>query len=242
MFGLDDYLASLSDSTSFALVAAVAILLGLRHATDPDHLIAVSTLVTSTQDAGRRAAALGLAWGTGHALTLFAFGIPIVLYRAYLPEHVQQGAETAVGLLVVALAVWLLLRWRRGAFAVGRHGHEDESHRHPHGAVHGHPARARSPLASFAVGLVHGAGGSAGVGVLIVATVESHLYGLIALGLLAVFTAVSMTLLSAGFGLGLASGPARRSLARFAPALGVMSLAFGVWYCLGALSLAPYYF
>jgi hypothetical protein len=220
----------------------VAILLGLRHATDPDHLVAVSTLVTSAQDAGRRAAALGLAWGTGHALTLFAFGLPIVLYRAYLPEHLQQGAETGVGLLVIGLAVWLLVRWRRGAFAVGPHSHARRTHRHAHGGTHEHPARSRSPFASFAVGLVHGMGGSAGVGVLLVATVDSHLHGVIALGLLAGFTTVSMTILSAGFGVGLASLPARRSLARLAPALGLSSLAFGVWYALGALSLAPYYF
>jgi hypothetical protein len=242
MFGLDEYVASLSDGASFALVAVVAILLGLRHATDPDHLVAVSTLVTSAQDAGRRAAALGLAWGTGHALSLFAFGLPIVLYRAYLPERVQQGAETAVGLLVIGLAVWLLVRWRRGAFAVGSHAHAGGKHRHAHGGTHGHPPRSRSPLASFAVGLVHGMGGSAGVGVLLVATVDSHFHGVIALGLLAAFTTVSMTILSAGLGLGLVSGPARRSLARFAPALGLSSLAFGLWYALGALSLAPYYF
>jgi ABC-type nickel/cobalt efflux system permease component RcnA len=242
MLGLDALIASYSDGTSFAVIAAVAILLGLRHATDPDHLVAVSTLVTSGQNAGRRAAALGLAWGIGHAVTLFAFGLPIVLYRAYLPERMQQAAETAVGLLLVGLAVWLLVRWRRGVFRVERHQHGTDNHAHAHDRGHGHPARMRSPLASFAVGLVHGMGGSAGVGVLLVATVDSHVYGVIALALLALFTAVSMTALSAGFGLGLASGPARRSFGRVAPALGITSLAFGVWYALAALSLAPYYF
>ena len=88
MFGLDDYLASFSDGTTLVLVIAVAILLGLRHATDPDHLAAVTTLLASTERRARDAAKLGLAWGAGHALTLFALGVPIVLYRASLPETV----------------------------------------------------------------------------------------------------------------------------------------------------------
>ena len=91
MFGLDDKLAGLSDGTTLVLVLAVAILLGLRHASDPDHLTAVTTLVASGRDRGARAAArLGFAWGGGHALSLFAFGLPIVLYRAYLPEPLQR--------------------------------------------------------------------------------------------------------------------------------------------------------
>jgi high-affinity nickel permease len=91
MFGLDDWFASYSDGAGLAVVALVAIVLGLRHATDPDHLAAVGTLMASKREgAGRRAAALGAAWGIGHALTLFAFGLPVVLFEAYLPERIQQ--------------------------------------------------------------------------------------------------------------------------------------------------------
>ena len=123
MFGLDDFLASFSDGTTLVFVVAVAILLGLRHATDPDHLAAVTTLLASTERQARDAARLGLAWGAGHALTLFALGVPIVLYRASLPAAVQRTAETAIGFLIAGLAVWLLLRWRRGAFHAHEHDH-----------------------------------------------------------------------------------------------------------------------
>src|SRR6476661_3921154 len=117
MFGLDHFLASFSDGTTLLLVIAVAILLGLRHASDPDHLAAVTTLLASKKERGMRSAAtLGFTWGLGHATSLFAFGVPIVLYKAYLPEVVQSGAETAIGFMIMALAVWLLVRWRRGAF------------------------------------------------------------------------------------------------------------------------------
>ena len=240
MFGLDDYLASFSDGTTLVLVIAVAILLGLRHATDPDHLAAVTTLLASTERRARDAAKLGLAWGAGHALTLFALGVPIVLYRAYLPETVQRGAETAIGFLIAGLAVWLLVRWRRGAFHAHAHDHGDRSHAHLHShstSPHEH-ARSRTPLGAFAVGLLHGIGGSAGVGILLVSTIDRTALAIGALGILAAFTAVSMTLLTTGFGLTLG----RRSLGRLAPALGVASLAFGLWYALGAQNLLPYYF
>jgi ABC-type nickel/cobalt efflux system permease component RcnA len=240
MFGLDHYLASFSDGTTLVLVAAVAILLGLRHATDPDHLAAVTTLLASTERRARDAARLGLAWGAGHALTLFALGVPIVLYRAYLPETVQRAAETAIGFLIAGLAVWLLIRWRRGAFHAHAHDHGDRSHAHLHSQATGphQHARSRTPLGAFAVGLLHGIGGSAGVGILLVSTIDGTALAIGALGILAAFTAVSMTLLTTGFGLSLG----RRSLGRFAPALGVASLAFGLWYALGAQNLLPYYF
>ena len=239
MFGLDDWLASYSDGASLAVIAVIAVVLGLRHATDPDHLAAVSALIASTRErAGRQAAALGLAWGLGHALTLFTFGLPIVLFEAYLPARLQQGAELTVAFVIVFLAVLLLVRWRRGAFHAHVHEHGQGAHLHVHAHGKGERARTRSARSAFGIGLVHGLGGSAGVGVLLVASIEDTVYGVIALGLLAAFTAVSMALLSTGFGAGLTRLP----MARLAPALGATSLVFGIWYALGALSLAPYYF
>jgi hypothetical protein len=85
-------------------------------------------------------------------------------------------------------------------------------------------------------------GGSAGVGVLILASVESTGLAIASLFLLALFTAVSMTVLSTGFGLTLVSRPVRSAFNGIAPVLGIASLGFGVWYGLAALNLAPYYF
>ena len=172
MFGLDDRIAAFSDGGSIWIVLAVAVLLGLRHATDPDHIAAVSTLVAGGRDrAGRRASELGLAWGLGHGLTLFAFGLPILLLDSYLPERVQQGAETAIAGVIVYLAVRLLIRWRRGAFHDHTHSHGDLDHSHTHvGHDHRHP---RGRLGAFGIGLIHGMGGSAGVGILLVASIES---------------------------------------------------------------------
>jgi ABC-type nickel/cobalt efflux system permease component RcnA len=229
MIGLDDWLAGYSDGVTLWLVIVVAILLGLRHATDPDHVVAVTTLVAGGGErAARSAARLGLAWGLGHALTLFLFGLPVLLFASALPAPVERSAETAVAALIVYLALRLLIRWRRGDFRF---------HDHPHAHAH-----SRTPLAAFGIGLVHGLGGSAGVGVLLVATIDSSLVAVLALAIFAFFTAVSMTSLTTGFGLTLASGPARRGFERLAPALGIGSLAFGLWYASAAWALTSYPF
>ncbi len=235
MFGLDDHIAAMSNGGSVLIVLLVAALLGLRHATDPDHIAAVTALVASGRErATRRAAELGVYWGLGHALTLVVFGLPILLFEAYLPERLQQGAETAVAALIVFLAVRLLIRWRSGYFHFHPHSHgpNEEDHRH----------KVRTPLGAFGVGLVHGMGGSAGVGVLLLAAIPSTSLAVISLVVLAAFTAVSMTVVTTGFGATLASAPLRRSYAVAVPAIGSMSLAFGFWYAAAVWSLMPYPF
>jgi len=233
MFGLDDTIAHLSSGASVAVVVLVAALLGLRHATDPDHLAAVTTLVASGRDrVARHAARLGAYWGLGHALTLVVFGVPVVLFQRYLPERAQQCAETAVAALIVFLAVRLLVRWRHGYFDLHPHAHEDQHHSH----------KVRTPLGAFAIGLVHGTGGSAGVGVLLLAAIPSTTVALAALVVLALFTALSMTILTTGFGLTLSVRPVAAVFSAAAPVLGLLSLSFGVWYAAAAWSVAPYPF
>ena len=139
MFGLDERIAASSDGASIWIVLAVAVLLGLRHATDPDHLTAVTTLVASGRErAACRAGELGLAWGLGHAATLFAFGMPILVLNSAIPHRVQQAAETAIGIVIVYLALRLLFRWRRGELRF-------HAHPHAHGArTRGQPLRSGS--------------------------------------------------------------------------------------------------
>jgi len=191
VFGLDDRIADLAQGGGLAVALLVALLLGLRHASDPDHLAAVSTLIASDpEDGTRRAGRLGLAWGAGHALTLAGFGLPIALLHAHLPDTAQRAAEALVGLMIMFLAVRLLLRWRSGRFHVHshRHGNVEHRHLHPHSprphehahAVaheHAHEPEARlgrTPWGAFGIGLVHGTGGSAGVGVLLIATIPAQ--------------------------------------------------------------------
>jgi ABC-type nickel/cobalt efflux system permease component RcnA len=244
MFGLDDRIAELAGG-SWVLAVAVALLLGLRHATDPDHLTAVSILVADDEDAGtRRARGLGLSWGLGHATTLVAFGLPVVLFGAYLPAPLQHGAELAVGVVIVALAARLLVRWHRGYYHVHHHRHGDLEHAHPHvhehaGHDHQHHALGRTPRAAFGIGLLHGTGGSAGVSLLIVGSVAGRPeVAALCLLVLAGGAALSMALLSAAFGYALAKGPLLQKVAAATPALGVGGVLFGLWYALAALNVA----
>jgi ABC-type nickel/cobalt efflux system permease component RcnA len=244
---VDAWIAHFGGSWTLGIVAAI--LLGLRHATDPDHLTAVSTLLLSERRGGaRRAGLLGLSWGVGHATTLFVFGLPVVLFRSYLPPLAQAGAEALIGGIIVWLALRLLVRWRRGRFHAHTHSHGALRHAHPHAHASAHAAHAspehthqhadslgRSPMASFGIGLVHGAGGSAGVGILLVSAVPGRAHGVLALVLFAVATAVSMGLLSMVFGYALARGPLSRRLTPLVPLMGAASLMFGLWYGLSAL-------
>lgn len=260
MPGLDHSIAQLAGGHALIVVLAVALLLGLRHATDPDHLAAVSTLIASDPaDGTKRAGRLGLAWGLGHATTLIAFGLPIVLAGSYLPEPVQRASEFLVGVLIMGLALRLLVRWRRGHFHahLHRHGatmhrhlhpheeHEHEEHHHPHAHEHDHkrlPLRllGRSPRQAYAIGLVHGTGGSAGVGILLLAGIPHKAEAAAALAVFALAAAVSMATLSSGFGYALTRGPLLRRTLSLAPGMGLAALVFGVWYALGALSAVPY--
>jgi ABC-type nickel/cobalt efflux system permease component RcnA len=239
---LDELLSSAAEGRGLAVVLVLAFLLGLRHAADPDHLVAVSTLVATTREGGSRLAArLGAAWAAGHALTLIVCGLPVVLFGAALPEAVQRGAEALIGAVIVALALRLLVAWRRGAFHAHEHEHEHETNRHAHvhshadHGAHAHMHPVRSARQAFALGTVHGLAGSAGVTILLLASVPPETAAL-ALGVLAGGTAVSMTLLSTALGSALGRSGARRAVAQGIPALGSVALLFGTWYAVAALA------
>ena len=245
MFGLDDRIAEFAQGGGLLVVVFVALLLGLRHASDPDHLAAVSTLIASDpEDGTRRAGRLGLAWGVGHALTLTAFGAPVVLLQAHLPDALQRVAEGAVGVMIMVLATRLLLRWRRGHFHAHphRHGNLEHRHLHPHETHAHHHAHdpgarlGRTRRQAFGIGLVHGVGGSAGVSVLLLATISGSAGALSALGLLAAGTAASMAALSSAFGYAITRGPVLTRMLALAPAMGLVTLAFGGWYTLAAVA------
>lgn len=238
-------------SAGFGIVLLVSLLLGLRHASDPDHLAAVTTLIASEEHRRiSKATRMGLFWGLGHGTTLIVLGLPLVLLGQYLPERLQQTAEVAIGMIIVALAGRLLVRWHRGVFHTHTHTHDDGAHhRHLHsheadGAEHehSHDVTLRTPLSAYGVGLVHGIGGSGGLTLLLLSTIPDPSEAVVALLIFAAGTAVSMALLSTALGLAIASGPVARNFERLAPVLGLLAAVFGVWYALGALGLVAYPF
>ena len=252
MSGIDGWLeAVMHGGGSLGLVLLVSLALGLRHASDPDHLAAVTTLIASEEERSRvkKAGLMGLFWGLGHGTTLVLVGLPLVLMGRYLPEIVQQVAETTIGVIIALLAMRLLLRWRRGLYHVHTHTHEGGSHhRHVHSHLrsdsheHAHRIPRRTTSSAYGIGMVHGIGGSGGLTLLLLSTISDRAEATAALLLFAAGTALSMMLLSTGFGLAIAGGPVGRNFERIAPVLGVLGMAFGIWYALGALGLASYPF
>lgn len=229
---LDAWLAQLGGGWLF--VAVIAALLGLRHAADPDHLTAVLSL--RLRDGQRAPFRLGLAWGLGHAVTMIAIGVPLILFVARLPEQLQQGLEIAVGVLIAALAIRVL--WG----LVGLHAHDHE-HRHPGGVVHSHPHvhgtgahshRVRTPTSAFLIGLLHGAAGSAGVVALILSRLEEPALACASLLVIAAFCALSMALCSWAICRGLDRGERRVDGRWLAAVGGSLSLCFGIVYAVAA--------
>lgn len=232
----------LSSGPLMAVLAALA--LGLRHATDPDHLTAVSTLVFSEERHGaRKAGWLGFAWGLGHATTLVALGLPIVAFGLHLPARLGAAAEVLIGVVIVGLAVRLLWQWRHLQVHAHLHEHDGASHIHAHAHTREHAlepaiphrhahatALGRNPLAAFGIGLIHGIGGSAAVGLLLVSAIPDRATSSAALLVFAAGTAISMAMVSAAFAWLLGRGPVLRQVNRIMPAFGVASLVFGVWY------------
>ncbi len=241
MSGIDTWLEQwLHGSATLSLVLLVSLALGLRHAADPDHLAAVTALIAtgngkrSTQQAGL----MGLSWGIGHATTLLLLGLPILLFNRYLPESVQRGLEIVIGMLIIWLALRLLIRWRHG------HGYMHEPPDHGGHVAHRGKIRRwrinrssrRTPLGAYAIGLLHGAGGTAGLTLLLLARIPDRAAAISALLLFAVGTALSMALLSSGFGWIITTGPIVRKFDRITQLLGLASFFFGVGYLWNALS------
>jgi len=94
---LDEWLTGYFEGAPLAVALGLALVLGLRHASDPDHLVAVTSLMASDDADSRRAARLGAWWGLGHAAMLLAIGLPLIAFKSELPTWLEGGADKAVG-------------------------------------------------------------------------------------------------------------------------------------------------
>ena len=207
---LDHALSGLFDGAPLAVALGIALLLGLRHASDPDHLVAVTSLVAAEDGDTRHAARLGAWWGVGHASALIALGIPLIAFRAQMPAWLENGAEKAIGAVILVLAARVILRWLRPP-------------------AHSHTPRTRRQALS--IGLLHGLAGTGAVVVLLIAALPTQLESALALAVFAPMSMVSMTACSAGFAWVL-TRPAVEPLYRtvLVPGLGVFGVMFGLWY------------
>lgn len=231
----DAWLRGLLSGALFLAAMAIALALGLRHASDPDHLVAVSSLVAAEDGETKAAARLGAWWGAGHAGVLIAIGLPLIFLKSELPAWLEQGAERAVGVIILLLALRVVVKWMRGDYRAGSHRHatpHDHVHRHLHRGTHpDHPHRARTPQQAAGIGLVHGLAGTGAVVLLLIAALPTQLEAAAALLLFAPMTAVSMTLCTTAYAWVLTRrlvAPVYRTV--LIPAFGLFGLLFGAWY------------
>lgn len=229
MESIDHYLEGLAGSGApLWLTVLVAALLGLRHATDPDHLAAISTLVAHKRAGTKQAMLVGRAWGLGHGLSMVLFGLPVVLFSAALPNTVYKMAEAAVGVIIIYFAVKLAGQVLSGAFHI--HGH-----RHPHdheGVFDGAATRRRS----FGVGMVHGLGGSYAAALLVLASFHSTGEAAVGLLLFSAMAVASMMMVTGAFAAMLSHHRLMHLVNWVLGPLALVSFLFGLTYLHAAVS------
>ena len=203
---------------TFLATLLLGFFLGIRHATDADHVVAVSTIV-GREPSRRGALWIGAAWGVGHTATILAVGGAIVVFNLVIPARLGLSMELTVAVMLVVLG---LLNLRSAVQRLDEvTGHVD----------HPPPLAGNRYLRPLVVGVMHGLAGSAAIALLVLGTVREPLWGFLYLGLFGVGTVVGMMVLTTAMSVPLAHASRRfasfdRLLAR---ATGVLSLAFGLY-------------
>lgn len=247
--------------TSFTTVGVFALLglglvFGLKHATEVDHVVAVSTIVSEHRNVWR-SMIVGALWGAGHTFSLLLVGLLVLVFRIAIPLNVADWLEFAVALMIIVLGAIALRKaiWKRNTVQVHRHLHRHTADGQPHLHVHFHEgstlhdhqlplherqtpetshshAIARLGLKPLLVGAMHGLAGSAALTLLILTQIQSVFLGLLYLGLFGVGSTFGMLLMSGLIGLPFALSGRRLSGLNYGlqTAAGAVSIAFGFWY------------
>jgi len=232
-------------------ILAVGFLLGMRHATDPDHVIAVTTIVAN-QRKHSKAALIGAFWGVGHTVTIFIVGAGIILFRLVIPVRFGLSMELCVAIMLIILGLMNLTGFKR---AIPRlDGAVTHTHSHTHGHFsHSHPqahesrADEQTPLAPldrafwsvglyqyvrpFIIGIVHGLAGSAAVALLVLATIQNVHWAIAYLLIFGVGTIAGMMVITVSIASAFTMvGKGRQKFShRLGLASGLLSLCFGLF-------------
>ncbi len=239
-------------------IIALGFFLGMRHATDPDHVIAVNTIVSREHDIAR-SALLGAFWGVGHTLTILVVGSAIIVFNIVIPPRIGLSMELSVGLMLIILGLVNVRSFFRSTPVPTQrparlpfthshaHSHGDYVHSHPHGHFpEDHPHRSdQTPLGSLdrafgrlapyqylrplVVGVVHGLAGSAAVALLILATIPNPYWAVAYLFIFGLGTIGGMMLITMSLASALRAARRSEGVSRgLAMASGLLSLGLGI--------------
>jgi len=227
------------DVSAFSILG-FGFVLGLKHALDADHLIAVSTIV-SERKGFWSSSIVGALWGLGHTAALLIVGLLVIAFHLTIPGKIAQGMEFAVAMMLVLLGANVLLKVLRGAtFHVHAHEHHRHLHVHPHlHEPHLHHQESKNPhhdhasavgKKPFFVGMVHGMAGSAALMLLVLATISSRPLALLYIGIFGIGSVGGMFLMSTLIGLPFSFTARHERLnAIVRTASGILSVVFGLF-------------
>lgn len=212
----------------------VGFLLGLRHALDTDHLVAIST-VLADRPSLLASGAIGLYWGVGHTFMLLLAGSVVLFWEIPIPDEFELIAESGVGVLLIVLGGMLALKLYREQWHVHSHHHDGEPHvhfhRHQQQENHHHRHWITESIRPFCIGMAHGLAGSAALMLIILATTTDVATGLLSILVFGLGSIVGMMVIGITISLPVIWS---RSISRrlFVGVQGLASLAsvlFGVW-------------
>ncbi len=232
---------------SVASALLLGLVFGLKHATEADHVVAVSTVVSEHRSI-RRAALVGGLWGVGHTASLVVVGFFVLALRVAIPENVANLLEFCVALMIVGLGASVIVRALRRRADIHLHAHthdgiahahihfheRDTEHFHEHDAPpppHTHAAT-RFGIKPVLIGAMHGLAGSGTLTVLVLTQINSVWLGLLYLTVFGVGSIAGMLLLSGLIGLPFALSTRRLTGVNYGlqTLAGILSVAFGLWY------------
>lgn len=220
----------------------VGLVYGLKHATEVDHVVAVSTIVSQHRNV-TRSALVGALWGAGHTAALLIAGVVVLLLRVTIPEQVSSWLEFGVALMIIGLgviALWRSLR-KRNDVHLHEHSHDGVPHvhihfhdpetRHHENRPHSHAISAVG-IKPVLVGTIHGLAGSAALMLVVLTQIQSAWVGFFYLAIFGLGSIAGMILMSGLIGLPFALtaknvGRVHRHLQTTAAGV---SIAFGLWY------------
>jgi ABC-type nickel/cobalt efflux system permease component RcnA len=231
-------------SLSTLAVLGVGLVFGLKHATEVDHVIAVSTIV-SQQKSVFRSALVGVMWGIGHTLSLLIVGAIVLSLHLAIPATVSSWFEFAVACVIIGLGVSALWRALRRSSEVHLHQHTHNGLSHVH--LHFHEAETQHALPSHSthshslvtvgwkpvlIGTMHGLAGSGALTLLVLTQISSAWVGLMYLGIFGLGSIVGMLVMSGLIGLpfALTSRNLTNVHHRLQTAAALLSICFGLWY------------
>jgi len=218
----------------FLSILALGFALGIKHAIEPDHVIAVSTIASQSKKLFKSTLA-GVFWGIGHTATLFIIGVILILMKGEIPEKWAMSLEFLVGIMLVYLGLTTITSFKN--IHVHQHEQDEDKHKHVHSHshdgqhLHKHQPRNVSYMKSLFIGLVHGLAGSGAMVLLTMSTVKNVWEAAVYILIFGVGTILGMLFFTTIIGIPFVFSAKKRVLNQTLSRLtGVISIVFGMYY------------